>query len=94
MSSIAVEGLRKQYGDVVTVDGLSFAVEPGQVFGLLGPQWMQTIAMALPTGWTMDAMHKLVSFADAPATAVPHVAALALAALAAGWAGAKLFRYQ
>ena len=60
----------------------------------LTPQWMQTLAMALPTGWTMDAMHKLVSFADAPSTVVPHVATLALASLAAGWAGAKLFRYQ
>ena len=37
MSSITVDALRKQYGDVVAVDGISFAAEPGQVFGLLGP---------------------------------------------------------
>ena len=37
MSSIAVEALRKQYGDILAVDGISFAAEPGQVFGLLGP---------------------------------------------------------
>ena len=37
MSSISVEALRKQYGDNVAVDGISFAAEPGQVFGLLGP---------------------------------------------------------
>lgn len=37
MSSISVEALRKQYGDTVAVDGISFAAEPGQVFGLLGP---------------------------------------------------------
>ena len=35
--SISVEALRKQYGDTVAVDGISFAAEPGQVFGLLGP---------------------------------------------------------
>jgi ABC-2 type transport system ATP-binding protein len=34
---ISVEGLRKSYGDVVAVDGVSFVVERGEVFGLLGP---------------------------------------------------------
>ncbi|MER7273977.1 ATP-binding cassette domain-containing protein [Dactylosporangium sp. NPDC000244] len=34
---IDVSGLRKQYGDVVAVDGLSFTVEPGRVTGFLGP---------------------------------------------------------
>ena len=58
------------------------------------PQWMQGIALALPSGWTMDALHKLVNFGYAPATAVPHVAALAAAALAAGWGSAKVFRYH
>jgi ABC-type multidrug transport system permease subunit len=58
------------------------------------PPWMQGLALALPTGWTMDALHKLVSFGYAPGTAVPHIAALAAAALLAGWAAAKIFRYQ
>ena len=30
-------GLRRRYGDVVALDGLSFGVPPGQVFGFLGP---------------------------------------------------------
>jgi ABC-2 type transport system ATP-binding protein len=34
---IRVEGLRKVYGDVVAVDGISFDVAKGEVFGLLGP---------------------------------------------------------
>ena len=34
---IDVEELRKQYGDLVAVDGVSFTAEPGQIFGLLGP---------------------------------------------------------
>ncbi|MGZ4505684.1 MAG: ABC transporter ATP-binding protein [Blastococcus sp.] len=34
---ITVEGLRKDYGSVAAVDGLSFSVAPGEVFALLGP---------------------------------------------------------
>jgi ABC-2 type transport system ATP-binding protein len=37
MADIDVAGLVKRYGDVVAVDGLSFAVERGEVFGMLGP---------------------------------------------------------
>jgi ABC-2 type transport system permease protein len=58
------------------------------------PPWMQNLAMLLPTGWTMDAMHKLVNFGYSPIAALPHVAALSAAALAAGWGGVRWFRYQ
>ena len=34
---IEVEGLRKQYGELTAVDGVSFRAEPGMIFGLLGP---------------------------------------------------------
>ncbi len=34
---IEVHDLRKTYGDVVAVDGISFHVEQGEIFGLLGP---------------------------------------------------------
>lgn len=34
---IEVNGLRKQYGDLLAVDDLSFTAVPGSVFGLLGP---------------------------------------------------------
>ncbi len=34
---IIVEGLRKRYGDVQAVDGVSFQVAKGEVFALLGP---------------------------------------------------------
>jgi ABC-2 type transport system permease protein len=57
------------------------------------PPWMQSLALALPTGWTMDAMHRLVNFGDAPSAVVPHLAALAAGALAAGWGSARIFRY-
>jgi ABC-2 type transport system ATP-binding protein len=37
MPAIVVEDLRKHYGDVVAVDGISFTVEEGEVLALLGP---------------------------------------------------------
>ncbi len=33
---LEVEGLVKRYGAVLALDGVSFAVEPGQVFGFVG----------------------------------------------------------
>jgi ABC-2 type transport system ATP-binding protein len=35
-NAITVEGLRKRYPDVTAVDGLSFHVEAGEFFGLVG----------------------------------------------------------
>jgi ABC-2 type transport system ATP-binding protein len=34
---IEVDGLVKRYGEVAAVDGVSFTVEQGEIFGLLGP---------------------------------------------------------
>jgi daunorubicin resistance ABC transporter ATP-binding subunit len=36
-AAIAVEGLRKRFGNVVALDGIDFEVPAGTVFGLLGP---------------------------------------------------------
>ncbi|WP_405821775.1 ATP-binding cassette domain-containing protein [Streptomyces sp. NBC_00838] len=36
-ATIEVHGLRKQFGQTVAVDGLSFTVRPGQVTGFVGP---------------------------------------------------------
>jgi ABC-2 type transport system ATP-binding protein len=36
-AAIAVEGLTKRYGDHIAVNGVSFVVEQGEVFGILGP---------------------------------------------------------
>jgi ABC-type Na+ efflux pump permease subunit len=58
------------------------------------PPWMQSLATALPTGWAMDALHRLVHFGDAAASALPHAVALGFGALVLGWIGARVFRYQ
>ncbi len=36
-TAILVEGLRKVYGEVVAVDGISFEVQRGEIFGMVGP---------------------------------------------------------
>jgi ABC-type multidrug transport system permease subunit len=58
------------------------------------PDWMQTLARLLPTGWAMDAMHKLINFGDPAVTAVPHLAAMVIGSVVVGWIGTRLFRYQ
>jgi ABC-2 type transport system ATP-binding protein len=37
MAPIEVSNLKKYYGDIKAVDGVSFSVKEGEVFGLLGP---------------------------------------------------------
>ncbi len=34
--SLVVDSISKRFGDVVALDGVSFSVEPGRIFGLLG----------------------------------------------------------
>jgi ABC-type multidrug transport system permease subunit len=58
------------------------------------PAWMQTLAGLLPTGWAMDASHRLISFQAGAASALPHTALLFAAALVAGWQAARQFRFQ
>ena len=35
--AVAARDLRKRYGAVAAVDGVTFSVQPGEIFGLLGP---------------------------------------------------------
>jgi len=36
-ATIEVSGLRKRFGPTLALDGMSFAVQPGQVTGFVGP---------------------------------------------------------
>jgi lipooligosaccharide transport system ATP-binding protein len=53
--AILAEGLEKRFGDLMAVDGISFVVEEGEVFGFLGPNGagktstMRMIACVSPT---------------------------------------------
>ena len=43
------------------------------------PAWMQAVQQFTPTGWTMDALHKLISFQSGAASAVPELVTLVVA---------------
>jgi ABC-type Na+ efflux pump permease subunit len=58
------------------------------------PEWMQGLSKMIPTGWTMDALHKLISFEAGPASAVPNVIALLLGALVIAALAVNRFRYE
>jgi len=58
------------------------------------PLWAQKLALFLPTGWTMDALHKLVNFGASPVTVIPHVCVSLAVALAAGWWMSRSFKFQ
>jgi ABC-2 type transport system permease protein len=58
------------------------------------PPWAQKAAVFLPTGLTMNALHKLVNFGASPAAVVPHLVALTLAAALALYALSRTFRFQ
>lgn len=58
------------------------------------PEWMQSVALTIPTGWTMDAMHRLVSFGDPPGSVTWHLGALVAGSLVLGWMAVRSFRYR
>jgi len=58
------------------------------------PRWAQKVALIFPTGWAMDALHKLMSFGDSPMAVLPHLTAFVACALIAGYALARTFRFQ
>ena len=58
------------------------------------PDWMQFVQKLLPTGWTMDALHKLISFQSGPASALPHIAALSVGAVVVAMLAINRFRYE
>ena len=57
------------------------------------PEWMQTLQKFLPTGWTMDALHKLISFQSGAASAIPQFAIIVTAAFVVGWLAVRRFQY-
>lgn len=58
------------------------------------PDWVQGLQKLVPTGWTMDALHKLISFRAGAASAIPHVVVLFVAAWVVGLLAARRFRYE
>lgn len=59
----------------------------------VAPAWMQQIQLFTPTGWTMDALHKLISFDMPWQSALPHMATLIIATFVIGWVASRRFRF-
>jgi ABC-type multidrug transport system permease subunit len=57
------------------------------------PGWMQALQNFMPTGWTMDALHKLISFQSGAASALPQLAIILLATLAVAALAVNRFKY-
>ena len=57
------------------------------------PAFMQKLALFLPTGWAMDAMHKLVSFGAPASSTLPHVLGMLFLALILGQVSARTLRF-
>jgi len=58
------------------------------------PPWMQTLQLFTPTGWAMDALHKLISFGAGPLSAIPHVVGMSIGAVILLAVSAKTFRFE
>lgn len=58
------------------------------------PAWSQRLALVFPTGWAMDALHKLMSFGASPAAVAPHISAFLAAALLTGYILKRNFRFE
>ena len=58
------------------------------------PAWMQNLQNFMPTGWTMDALHKLISFEAGAASAIPYVITLLVAALVVMSIAVNRFKYE
>lgn len=57
------------------------------------PPWMQTLQQFMPTGWTMDALHKLISFQSGAASALPQLAIIVAATVVVAALAVNRFRY-
>jgi ABC-2 type transport system ATP-binding protein len=80
-SALAVDSLRKHYGDTVVVEGVDFTVDAGDAFGLLGPNGAGkstiidlVLGLATPTAGTVRVFGTDVR--EAPRTVREHLGVL------------------
>ena len=58
------------------------------------PAWMQMLQNFIPTGWAMDALHKLISFQSGAASALPQLAILLGATVLVAALAVNRFQYE
>ena len=62
--------------------------------GVPDPIPSTTHGSADPTGWTMDALHKLISFQAGASSALPQLMILVVATAAVGTLAVRRFKYE
>ncbi|MDJ0836290.1 MAG: ABC transporter permease [Acidobacteriota bacterium] len=103
--AILVSWLGMLLGCLARTEGQAVAagVLAANVFAALGGCWwpievtspfMQKLALFLPTGWAMDALHKLVFFGDGAVSALPHLLGMLLASLLTAMWTVRVFRFD
>ncbi len=60
----------------------------------VSPTWMQKLSLFMPTGMTMDGLHRLMSFGEPALSVLPHIAVLTALALGVGWLASRAFRFE
>ncbi|HEU5203615.1 MAG TPA: ATP-binding cassette domain-containing protein [Candidatus Limnocylindrales bacterium] len=69
--TLSIDGLRKRFGEVQALDGVTFRVRPGEVFGFLGANGAgKTTTMRIVLGF-LRADEGTVTWMDQPASAFP-----------------------
>jgi ABC-2 type transport system ATP-binding protein len=65
-AALLAEGVRRQYGDRVALDGVSLTVERGEVFALVGPNGAGKTTLVRALTGTTDCEGRVELFGDAP----------------------------
>jgi ABC-2 type transport system ATP-binding protein len=63
---ISVQNLSKRYGDFAAVQGIDFEVQPGEIFGLIGPDGAGKTTCFHILGGVMESSAGAVSVLGAP----------------------------
>lgn len=66
MSAIAIETVRRTYGDTVALDSVSLSVDAGEVFGLVGPNGAGKTTLARAITGTTDYEGTVALFGEEP----------------------------
>jgi len=83
-----------QVSAIATISSLLLAALGGCWWPIeVTPEWMQSLANFLPTGWIMDALHKLMYFGSGLQEVMIHVFALIILSTTALYFAFKKFRY-
>lgn len=102
--AVTIAALSLVFGNLARSRGqaVGFGVLASNLMAALGgcwwpievvPEFMQKIQLVLPTGWAMQALHKLLYFGEPVQAVVPMLALMAGSALLFSWIAARTFRF-